>query len=193
VKIRSGTQRRIRKEGHCFSRIHVDDIVNAVIASTQKPNPKRVYNVVDDFPCPQHEIVEFGCQLLGLEVPPLIEFKDADMSAMARSFYGENKRVSNVRLKTELLPSLTYPTYKEGLPAQYQEEQAEEAKQRLSLGKRSKTGRLVLTTSRTTQFVRRLPLIGHLLDVLLPEPSRIAAVLVGMSGDPKLHDICEFR
>ena len=39
------------------------------------------------------------------------------MTDMARSFYGENKRVSNARLRQDLGVTLTYPTYREGLRA----------------------------------------------------------------------------
>ena len=39
------------------------------------------------------------------------------MTAMGRSFYAENKRVRNDRIKTELGVRLAYPTYREGLRA----------------------------------------------------------------------------
>ena len=36
---------------------------------------------------------------------------------MARTFYGESKRVRNDRIKRELGVELLYPTYREGVPA----------------------------------------------------------------------------
>jgi hypothetical protein len=36
---------------------------------------------------------------MGVEPPPEIPFETAELSPMARSFYGENKRVSNALLK----------------------------------------------------------------------------------------------
>ena len=36
---------------------------------------------------------------------------------MARSFYAENKRVRNARIKADLGVALRYPTYREGLAA----------------------------------------------------------------------------
>ena len=36
---------------------------------------------------------------------------------MARSFYADNKRVSNRRIKEELGVSLLYPSYRDGLAA----------------------------------------------------------------------------
>jgi len=52
-------------------------------------------------------------------VPPLIPWDQAApaMSAMARSFYAENRRVRNDRIKQELGVALRYPTYREGLRA----------------------------------------------------------------------------
>ena len=40
---------------------------------------------------------------------------------MARSFYGENKRVSNARVKSELGYAFQYPTYRKALDALYRE------------------------------------------------------------------------
>jgi hypothetical protein len=40
---------------------------------------------------------------------------------MARSFYGENKRVSNRRIKDDLGVALRYPTYREGLESLWKE------------------------------------------------------------------------
>ena len=59
---------------------------------------------------------------MGIEPPPEIAFESADMTAMARSFYGENKRVCNARMKAELGFAPRYPTYKEGLAAIWQED-----------------------------------------------------------------------
>jgi hypothetical protein len=36
---------------------------------------------------------------------------------MARSFYGDNKRVSNRRIREELGVALRHPTYRDGLTA----------------------------------------------------------------------------
>ncbi len=36
---------------------------------------------------------------------------------MARSFYADNKRVKNERIKDELGVALAYPSYREGLAA----------------------------------------------------------------------------
>ena len=113
--LKSGTARRIVKPGQVFNRIHVDDIASTVEASIAMPRAGRVYNVTDDAPGPPQDVVEFGAQLLGLPVPPDIDFATAALSPMARSFYSESKRVSNARIKAELGVRLAFPSYKEGL------------------------------------------------------------------------------
>jgi len=62
-------------------------------------------------------VVAFAAELLGVEPPPLIAFEDADLSPMGRSFYGENKRVSNAKIKKLLNVDLAFPTYREALTA----------------------------------------------------------------------------
>ncbi len=116
-QLRAGTARRIRKEGQVFGRIHVDDIVATLCASMAQPNPGAIYNLTDDEPAPSDEVVEFSAQLMGIDPPPLVPFDEAEMSAMARSFYAESKRVSNSRIKDELGVSLMYPNFRVGLQA----------------------------------------------------------------------------
>ena len=79
--------------------------------------PFQTYNVVDDEPAPPQDVVAFAAGLLNVSAPPEQAFDSADVSPMARSFYSENKRVGNMRLKSALLPILAYPTYREGLRA----------------------------------------------------------------------------
>ncbi len=113
--LRAGQARRIVKPGQVFSRIHVADIASVLMASMIRPRPGTVYNVCDDEPCPPQNVVEYGCKLLDLPLPPEIPFEEAVLSPMARSFYEDNKRVSNRRIKDELEIRLRYPTYREGL------------------------------------------------------------------------------
>ncbi len=116
-EVRSGTAKRIDKPGQVFSRIHVEDIAQAVLASMQKPSPGAVYNVCDDEPAASHEVVSYACGLLGVAPPPLVPFEQAMLSPMAREFYAANRRVRNDRIKNELGVSLKYPSYREGLQA----------------------------------------------------------------------------
>lgn len=115
--VRAGRAKRIDKAGQVFSRIHVDDLVTVLRASMAQPNPGAVYNVCDDVPAPPGEVIDYACGLLGVEPPPLVPLEKAGLSAMARSFYEDNKRVRNDRIKTELGVELRYPDYRAGLNA----------------------------------------------------------------------------
>jgi nucleoside-diphosphate-sugar epimerase len=113
-KVRDGTARRIYKPGQVFSRIHVEDIAGVLEASIARPAPGTVYNVCDDDPASPEDILSLAATMLGLPEPPMVDYEDAEMTPMARSFYAENKRVRNTRIK-ELGVRLQYPTYREGL------------------------------------------------------------------------------
>jgi nucleoside-diphosphate-sugar epimerase len=114
VSLAEGKAKRIIKPGQVFNRIHVDDIAATLDASIARP-AARVYNVADDEPAPPEEPVEFAARLMGVEPPPAVPFEAAALSEMARSFYGEVKRISNRRIHEELEVELAYPTYREGL------------------------------------------------------------------------------
>lgn len=116
-KLRKGTAQRVIKPGQVFSRIHVEDIAQILHASIRHPDPGRVYNLCDDDPAPPQDIIAHAAELLGLPVPPAVPFEEAEMSAMARSFYGESKRVSNARVKQELGITLKHPDFRSGLAA----------------------------------------------------------------------------
>jgi tRNA nucleotidyltransferase/poly(A) polymerase len=62
-------------------------------------------------------VVSYAAGLLGVEPPPEQDFETAELSPMARSFYGENKRVSNARVKAELDYTFRYPDYRVALEA----------------------------------------------------------------------------
>ncbi len=121
-KVRDGTARRIIKPGQIFSRIHVDDIAQVLEASIHRPNPGASYNVCDDNPAPPEDVLSHAAHLLGLPDPPAIPFDEAEMSPMARSFYGESKRTRNNRIKDELGVTLLYPDYPQGLAALLRDE-----------------------------------------------------------------------
>ncbi len=113
--IRRGKARRLIKQGQVFNRVHVDDIAQTLHASMLAPQAGHLFNISDDEPAPPQDVVSYACDLLGLAPPPEVKFIDADLSPMARSFYGECKRVRNDRIKRALGITLKYPTYREGL------------------------------------------------------------------------------
>ncbi len=117
AKVRAGTARRIVKPGQVFSRTHVEDIARVLMASIDAPAPGTVYNVCDDDPAPPQDVIAEAARLLGLPVPAAVDFADAEMSPMARSFYAESKKVSNARIRDDLGVVLKYPDYRSGLRA----------------------------------------------------------------------------
>jgi len=116
-KIKAGKARRLIKPGQVFNRIHVDDIAATLIAGLNQPQQTGLFNVADDWPAPPQDVIAFASQLMGQPVPPGMPFETADLTPMARSFYSENKRVRNLKIKRLLGVELSYPTYKEGMAA----------------------------------------------------------------------------
>lgn len=114
-RVRDGKAHRIDLPDQVFSRIHVDDIVSAIIASFT--GPADAFNIADDEPTSQNAVIEHACDLLGTEWPPLQSIDEAGLSPMARGFYAENRRVSNRKAKRLLGWEPTYSNYKQGLAA----------------------------------------------------------------------------
>lgn len=114
-RIRAGTATRIDVPGQVFSRVHVDDIVAGVIAGFD--GPPGAYNLADDCPAPQSDVIAYGCALLGLPVPPLLSLEQANLTPQARAFYAENRRVANGRAKRILGWRPRFSDYRLGLRA----------------------------------------------------------------------------
>lgn len=113
--LRHGEARRLDKPGQVFNRIHVDDIGRAIAGALATDHAHGAWNVTDDEPAPAPDVVAYAATLLGIAPPPLLRFAEAELSPMARSFYGANRRVRNAALKRDLGVMLRYPTYREGL------------------------------------------------------------------------------
>ena len=108
-----GGARRLIKPGQMFNRIRVEDIAAATLFLANR-NLGGIYNVTDDEPAPPQDVVAFACQLSGVPVPPEQDFATAELTPMARSFYGENKKVSNAKIKA-LGFQFAYPNYRVSL------------------------------------------------------------------------------
>ncbi|MEY3735180.1 MAG: hypothetical protein RLZZ624_238 [Cyanobacteriota bacterium] len=131
TNLRQGRARLIHKPGQVFSRIHVDDIAGAVLHNLRLSPEQRpaVLNVADNAPCPSSETLAYAAHLLELSLPPYerLEAVADSLSPMARSFWEENRRVSNRLLCDGLGYRLIHPTYREGFRASLAEEQSDEA------------------------------------------------------------------
>lgn len=124
--LRAGTARRTLKPGHLFGRIHREDIALAVLAAMAQARPPgvRVLHLVDDEPAESAAVVEEAARLLGVAPPPAVplERQWPAMSPMARSFWAENRVVTNAATKAALGIAWRYPSYREGLRAILAEE-----------------------------------------------------------------------
>ncbi|MEN0653963.1 MULTISPECIES: SDR family oxidoreductase [Hyphobacterium] len=116
-QLRAGRARRIVKPGHVFSRIHVDDTASALALAIDRTASAGLFNLADDEPAANADVVAFAADLLGIAPPPEEDFETADMSAMLRGFYAESRRVWNFRAKRELGWTPRFPNYRGGLSA----------------------------------------------------------------------------
>ena len=116
-RLRAGQARRIAAPGQVFSRIHVDDLAAGLEASIARPRAGGIYNLCDDEPAANSDVVAYAAGLLGMDPPPEVALDAAALSPVALRFYAESKRVSNALAKAELGWRPAYPTYREGLAA----------------------------------------------------------------------------
>ncbi|MEM9276944.1 MAG: SDR family oxidoreductase [Pseudomonadota bacterium] len=120
VTIEKGNSRRLVKPGQVFNRIHREDIGTAV-SNAMRGNIGGIFNITDNEPAPPQDVVTYAHELMGKEPPPEIDFKTADITPMARSFYGENKRVSNAKSKAMLGMDYAWPDYRTSLKRMWDE------------------------------------------------------------------------
>lgn len=109
VNLTNGTAKRLNKPGQVFNRIHAADIAG-VLWHLSERDLGGIFNVTDDLPAPPQDVVAYAAGLMGMRPPPEIPFDAAQLSPMARSFYGENKRVSNAAIKASGY-QFRYPDY----------------------------------------------------------------------------------
>jgi nucleoside-diphosphate-sugar epimerase len=125
AEVMAGRAFRVRKPGHAFGRIHRDDIVQAVIAAIMRPaEGRRVLNLVDNLPAERADVLAEAARLLGAPLPPEVPYEQAiaGMSAMARSFWAENRKVASLRTQARLSLRWRYRDYFAGLRATLAEE-----------------------------------------------------------------------
>jgi nucleoside-diphosphate-sugar epimerase len=115
-KLADGTARRVIKPGQVFNRIHVEDIAR-VTALAARGRLEGTFNLADDEPAPPQDVVTYAASLMGVEPPPEVAFESAQFTPMQKSFYADNKRVSNAAIKRALGIELLYPNYRLSLDA----------------------------------------------------------------------------
>ena len=120
LNLEEGSARRLVKPGQVFNRIHVEDIA-AAVDRVYATGASGIFNITDDEPAPPQDVVAFAAGLMGIEPPPEQDFATAELSPMARSFYGENKRVSNAKSKAALGLAYAYPDYRTAFTRMWRE------------------------------------------------------------------------
>ncbi|WP_246018391.1 NAD(P)-dependent oxidoreductase [Pelagibacterium montanilacus] len=115
-KLRAGNARRIVKPGQVFNRVHVDDIAGITALAAER-RLEGLFNVADGAPAPPQDVITHAAALLGVAPPPEIDFESADLSPMARSFYANNRKLSNAAICTALDYRFIHPDYRAGLAA----------------------------------------------------------------------------
>lgn len=113
-RLNSGQAKLIKKVNHFFSRIHVEDIANVLFQSLKKFKKNEIYNISDDKPASQDEIIIYASKLLKKDPPKSIEL-DGLEDGMLKDFYKDSKKVQNKKMKDFFNYQLIYPSYKEGL------------------------------------------------------------------------------
>jgi nucleoside-diphosphate-sugar epimerase len=118
LNLADGSAKRVIKPGQYFNRIHVADIAGAALFLGEK-RASGIFNVTDDEPAPPQDVVTYAAELMGIAPPAEIAFDEANLSPMARSFYGEVKRVSNQKIR-EAGYEFQFPDYRTALNAMWQ-------------------------------------------------------------------------
>jgi len=118
-KLQAGDYKTVEwKPEHFSNRIHVDDIVSALLAAMLKPKAQRIVNLSDDRPCSHKDYCSELAELVGAPAPIVLSAEEAEkqLSASYLDFFRDNKRISNHRLHKELLPELKYPSFRDAVP-----------------------------------------------------------------------------
>ncbi len=113
-RLKLGTQTVIEKKNHYFSRIHVEDIAEILFISLKKFNSGEIFNISDDYPSSNIELVKYAASLINIKIPKSISVDQIE-SEMLKDFYKDSKKIKNQKMKSFFEHNLKYPTFKEGL------------------------------------------------------------------------------
>lgn len=110
----AGSYRIIGDGNGYVSRIHVDDLVSAIIAAaTIEPLPHAVVNVADDEPTSSVDYAREVARRLGQPEPPRVPIDQVDPRAAA--LVGSNRRIDNERLRRDFGVALRYRSWRDSL------------------------------------------------------------------------------
>jgi nucleoside-diphosphate-sugar epimerase len=125
VRLRAGSARIVGDGANYVSRIHVDDLAEAVlrclVEAREQDQPGlrgASYVIADDTPAPQGEVVRYLAARLGLPVPPSVPLEGAPETLR------HDRSVDASGIKRRLGMSFRYPDYRQGFEACLAEETA---------------------------------------------------------------------
>ncbi|MBE4753551.1 NAD-dependent epimerase/dehydratase family protein [Corallococcus sp. ZKHCc1 1396] len=114
-RLKAGTLRIPESGGGRLSRVHVDDLVEAIRVVLQRGAPGDVYCVADRRPATQEETASWLCQQLSLPMPPRVP-----LASLHESLRGD-RAICGAKLEA-LGWTLRYPDFTTGFIAALEEE-----------------------------------------------------------------------
>lgn len=101
------------------NRIHVDDLVQVLLAGMERGGNGEIYNVSDGQPGNMADYFNKVADFAGLPRPPIIDLEagEAQLSSGMRSYLAESRRIDNRKMLQDLQVELQYPTLAQGLKA----------------------------------------------------------------------------
>ena len=114
TRIKKNNSRIIKKKNHKFSRVHLEDISGFLFSSLENFKSGEIYNIADDKPISNDEVLHEILEKYNLKSPMLIDFNDLRDSTL-KEFYLASKKVKNNKAKNFFNYELIYPTIREGL------------------------------------------------------------------------------
>lgn len=131
-RLRRGEARVVGDGSAHISRIHVVDLVSAILAAASRDVDGAV-NCGDDDPAPYGQVVDEAAGLLGLPPPERVD--PATLTPIARAMLLGNRKIANRRLRQELGVDLRYPSWRTAATEELALERAMQMAAELSLPK----------------------------------------------------------
>ena len=114
TRIKKNNSRIIKKKNHKFSRVHLEDVSGFLFRSLENLKPGEIYNIADDKPISNEEVLGEILNKYMLKSPMLVDYNDLEDSTL-KEFYLSSKKVKNNKAKNFFNYELIYPTIREGL------------------------------------------------------------------------------
>jgi len=114
TRIKKNNSRIIKKKNHKFSRVHLEDVSGFLFRSLENLKPGEIYNIADDKPISNEEVLSEILNKYMLKSPMLVDYNDLEDSTL-KEFYLSSKKVKNNKAKNFFNYELIYPTIREGL------------------------------------------------------------------------------